>query len=161
MPEPVSAGDPVPAVSEGIVLNILEGGQADALFREKLIRLLQKPHTVQIVVNQAAYKKLHGQIGGFAAGETFLFLFRPDRSNGIHGSTGYGVVQLHGGSILQFPVRLGHQALLCIFDQLFCVHHGGYLLFVSEFSLLHFTERSTVRAPGFIRQSQFPPTVPG
>ena len=93
-------------------------------------------------------------------GKTEIFFFLPKGRNGVHCGAGNSIMKLLRGRIRQFPVRLRHEPLFCITDQLFCVH-AVYLLFVSLFSKLYFIERSSVSISGFIRQSQLLPVEPG
>ena len=162
------------AVAEGVVLDVLQNRRIRALFRKQALRVLQQAHAVQIVVDQPAHQILHGQIEGLALREALRLLLRPDRGQGFHGRGGKRVVQLRRGGFRQGLVGLGQQQGFRGLNQLFSVH--PFLLLLSRVPPTVFRRsapgillvqpaeplgRPRGSAPGFIRQSQLPPTVPG
>ena len=50
------------AVAEGVVLNILQDRQVDALFRQQTAAFLQHVHAEQVVVHQAAHQEFGAQV---------------------------------------------------------------------------------------------------
>ena len=130
------------AVAEGVILHVFHHGDIHALFLQQGLDLVQQAHAVQVVVNQPAHQKLHGQISGLAAAGPGGFLLRPQRSQGVHCRARNGIVQFLRGGAGQVFMIFGHQALFSIPDQLFRVHR-----FITAFLFLYSAGSISWKAP--------------
>ena len=104
------------AVAQGIVLDVLENRQIDAVLGEQLLHLVQNAQIEQVGIHQTANQVLGRDVIRLTIGHTGLLGMAPIVGNGHHNSLTQRFMQLLRGGLLQRNVVGVLELRLCPFQ---------------------------------------------